>query len=203
MIDRRKDHRVVSTFKSGYVRNSDGLHFATLRNISRSGVCFDMIPGVCAGDIIEFAFDDLKPLTGVVRWVKDGKFGVSAVLDDFMKAQLPQQFRPRSARLPLQFEVHVFVNGYCTSVKAHNLSLRGICVQEAPEMRPGKLITLDIAGIAFERATVRWCQGGYAGVCFAEAMTRHQFCDLADKLQGRAVHSGPQSLGGHGGNRSR
>lgn len=182
MHDRRKEQRVVSMFKGAYVRNNDGLHFVTLRNISETGLCFDAFPGVEVGAEVEFCFDSAAPKTGVVRWVRDGRFGVSMLSDGSL---LPHEMgpRPRAVRLPLSINARVHIDGRCSHVTVHNLSLRGICVDHVSGMRVGQLLSIEVGGHSFELATIRWHRAGRVGIRLAKPIQLQQFRDLVKRLQ--------------------
>lgn len=192
MLDRRHEPRATSTFKSAYVRTQSGLFYVTLRNVSDSGVCLDAYPGAAEGDEIQYCFDSAGPRTGVVKWVKDGRFGVSAEADSLANGS-PQIFPPRSVRLPLSFSAHLFVNGRQEAVTISNLSIRGACISSPYEFRAGQLVSLKIADRCFELATIRWARQGCAGVRFAEPMHPGEFRNLVERLQQPTVHSHPHA----------
>jgi hypothetical protein len=183
-------------FKGAYVRNKDELHFVTLRNISESGLCFDVFPGVEVGAEIEFCFDSVEPKTGVVKWVQDGRFGVNVPEGSLL---LPHQTgaRPRTVRVPLSVKARVYIDGQRTEVSVHNLSLRGFCVDHVTGMRVGQLISIELGGHSFALATVRWLRNNRAGICLAEPVQFAQFRELVNRLQELQTHSamaGPEEV---------
>lgn len=182
MLDRRHEPRATSTFKSAYVRTQTGLFYVTLRNVSDSGVCLDAYPGAAEGDEIQYCFDSAGPRTGVVKWVKDGRFGVSAEPDSLVNVT-PQIFPPRSVRLPLSFSANLFVCGRQEDAMISNLSIRGACISSPYKFQAGQLVSLKIAGRCFELATIRWARQGCAGVRFAEPMHPGEFRNLVERLQ--------------------
>lgn len=187
MTERRKEQRVISTFKSAYVKASNGLHFVTLRNISESGVCFDAYPGVAVGDEIEFCFDSTQPKLGSVKWYKDGRFGVSAESVVVMPESSLSPHRSRSVRLPLAFQARLFTGRGSSVVTAHNLSMRGTCIDCTDELQRGQLVSLQFGDRSFELACVRWFDGAQAGISFAAPIPRTMFAQLIDKLQNRPL----------------
>lgn len=169
-------------FKGAYVRSNGQLHFVTLRNISESGICFDEFPGVEVGAEVTFCFDSAEPKTGVVKWVQNGRFGVSALTDgSLLAAQMGR--RPRAVRLPLSITARVYVEGRCSEVAVHNISLRGICVDHVFGMHVGQLVTIEVCGHSFELATIRWHRVGRVGICLAEPVQFRQFRELVKQLQ--------------------
>lgn len=182
MLDRRKEHRAISMFKSAYVRDSSGLHFVTLRNISETGICFDTYCGVAEGTEIEFCFDATGPKTGIVKWVQDGRFGVSASPGSIILQGLTGQ-KPRAVRLPLSIKARVFVEGRCSEVTIHNLSLRGVCIDYVHGMRVGQLVSVELGNRCFELATIRWHDSNRVGICFAEPIMRNDFRMIVEKTQ--------------------
>lgn len=177
-------------FKGAYVRSGGELHFVALRNISESGICFDAFPGVEVGAEIAFCFDSAEPKAGVVKWVQDGRFGVSASTGGSL---LPSQMgrRPRAVRLPLSITALVYVDRQCSEVTVHNISLRGVCVDHVFGSRVGQFVTIEIGGHNFELATIRWQRGGRVGICFAEPIQFRQFRELVKTLQGQHTGSAP------------
>lgn len=175
-------------FKGAYVRRSSELHFVTLRNISDTGLCFDAFPGVEVDAEVTFCFDSTAPQNGVVKWVKDGRFGVSALSDVSL---LPHQMgpRPRAVRLPLSITARVYVEGRCSEVAVHNLSMRGICVDHVFGMRVGQLVSIEVGGHCFELATIRWHDAGRVGICLSEPVQFRQFSDLVKRLQEQRSHT--------------
>lgn len=190
MLDRRHEPRATSTFKSAYVQTQSGLFYVTLRNVSDSGVCLDAYPGAAEGDEIQYCFDSTGPRTGVVKWVKDGRFGVSTEPDSFVNGT-PQNFPPRSVRLPLSFAASLFINGHQEGVMISNLSIRGACINSPYKLQAGQLVSLKIADRCFELATIRWARQGCAGVRFAEPMHPGEFRNLVEKLQSPKVQTRP------------
>lgn len=192
MVERRNERRAISMFKSAYVRRGGELHFVTLRNISESGICFDAFPGVEVGSEIEFCFDSADLKTGVVKWVRDGRIGVSVGSGAF---SLPQQNgkRPRAVRLPLSLKARIYVEGQCSEVAVHNLSLRGICIDNVFGMRIGQLVSIQLGDRSFELAAVRWLNTERAGICFAEPIVLREFRALVGRLQN--LQENPASCG--------
>lgn len=197
MLDRRKEQRVVSMFKGAYVKSGGELHFVTLRNISESGLCFDAFPGVEVGAEVTFCFDSAEPKSGVVKWVQDGRFGVSTLSDGSLLTR-EMGGRPRAVRLPLSITARVYIDGRCNEVAVHNISLRGICIDHVCGMRVGQLVSIEVGGYSFELATIRWHRGGRVGICLAEPVQFRQFRDLVKRLQNlhRSVTpNGPERVG--------
>lgn len=190
MTERRKEQRVISTFKSAYVRATNGLHFVTLRNISDSGVCFDAYPGVAVGEQIEFCFDSTGPKSGAVKWIENGRFGVSADSGIILPECILFPHRSRSVRLPLSFRAELFTLQGCSQVMVHNLSTRGACIDFVYGLQRGQLVSIKIGDRSFELACVRWIDGAHAGIGFAEPVARSEFRDLVDKLQNRPIAAG-------------
>lgn len=187
MNERRKEQRVISTFKSAYVKANNGLHFVTLRNISDSGVCFDAYPGVAVGDEIEFCFDSAPLRQGAVKWHENGRFGVSAE-PSIVEAESARRAHPsRAVRLPLAFQAQLFTGRGSSIVTAHNLSMRGACIDCTDELQRGQLVSLQFGGLSFELACVRWFDGVQAGISFASPIPRTTFAQLIDKLQNRSL----------------
>lgn len=182
MIDRRQGPRAISMFKSAYVRSEGRLHFVTLRNLSESGVCLDAYPGVSEGDEIEYCIDSGGPRAGVVKWVRDGRFGVGAEQTESAHTSL-RPLPQRSVRLPLVFSAHLFLEGRQQEVTIHNLSISGACIDSPSGLEQGQLVSIKIANRVFELATIRWVHVGKAGVRFAEAVNRADFGKLVAQLQ--------------------
>jgi hypothetical protein len=182
MLDRRQEQRAISMFKTAYVRSGGDYFFVTLRNISESGLCFDAFPGVAVGAEIEFCFDSAEPRAGVVRWVRDGRFGVQ-VPDGNLLAAVQPRIRPRAVRLPLALRARLYIDGERTEVAVHNLSLRGTCIDHVAGMRIGQLVSLEVGGRCFASASIRWFNNEKAGICFAEPIALHEFREFVEKLQ--------------------
>jgi len=196
MIERRRERRGISTFRSAYVRAGGAFYFVTLRNISDSGICLEGDVDVAVGDTIEYCFDSNGERSGVVKWVEDGRFGVSAASDEVPPDGLGAAYPPRSVRLPITYTASLFVDGCSRTVELHNLSLRGACVAGMESLAPGQLVSLEIAGRSFELATVRWARAGLAGIRFAEPVETGLFRDLVRRLQAESRNA--RERGGQG-----
>jgi len=182
MTDRRQQPRVRSMFVSAYIRTGNGLQFVTLRNISEAGLCFDAYPGVTEGDEIEFCVDAGGLHCGTVRWVKDGRCGVSSDRHGLTdRSALP--FPPRSVRLPLTAPADLFVRGQRSQVTLSNLSMRGACVSGDLALAPGQLVSLRIGDCFLEMAAVRWSKPGLSGIRFAAPIRLGRFRELVASLQ--------------------
>jgi hypothetical protein len=197
MIERRKEQRVISTFKSAYVKCASGIHYVTLRNLSPSGICFDSYPGVEVGDEIEFCLNCGQVQRGTVKWVANGRFGVIAETSTVIGFEY-DNLRPRSVRLPLIAKAELFTNGEYAQVNIYNLSLRGTCIDAVCGLSVGHLVSIRIGGRSFELATVRWQTSDKAGICFAKPVAPREFSELIRNLQKEQEHmllTGPvQSL---------
>jgi len=182
--ERRSEKRSIATFKSAYIEHNDRLRYVTLRDISTSGVCFSGLDNTLTeGDDIKFTIDDTGPRHGSVIWVKDDKFGVKSHEGNEFEAPRMVFRRPRSVRLPLSGEAKVFAGSQSLRTLLHNLSLRGTCVTNERNLRPGQLVSLEVGGNCFELATVKWVVEDRAGICFAQPLQALQFNHLLDRLQ--------------------
>lgn len=166
------------------------MHFMILRNLSDSGICLDAYPGAVPGSEIEFCFDSDGPRKGIVRWVENGRCGVSAQLSGVTQACDSGYFRPRSVRLPLSLDANLFVHGWCTRVAIKNLSLSGTCIDGVSGLAIGQLVSIQIGDHSFEQATVRWSEGGRCGMRFAKPLSRSEICQIIGSLQ---VHGPSQA----------
>lgn len=73
--ERRRVPR-VETQQTVSIRHDGRVELARSRNISQGGAGIETRLALAAGDPVQVTFDGLRPLDGVVRWVRDGLAGV-------------------------------------------------------------------------------------------------------------------------------
>jgi hypothetical protein len=182
--DRRSETRSIAVFKAAYIEHQGRLSFVTLRDISPSGVCFSGMDRVSVGDSIHYCIDGSRLKSGTVTWVGDGKFGVRVDEGAAHEMSWMMNARPRSIRLPVSGEVNLYVGTQRFQTTLHNLSLRGTCVEnDGGVLKPGQLISMELAGQCFELATVKWVRQGRAGVCLAQPLGGEALNALLQRLQ--------------------
>jgi hypothetical protein len=96
--------------------------------------------------------------------------------------------------LPLSINARVHIDGRCSHVTVHNLSLRGICVDYVFGMRVGQLVSVELGGHSFELATIRWHRAGQVGIRLDEPIRLQQFRDLVKRLQNLHSDTTPNEL---------
>ncbi|MDV3456640.1 PilZ domain-containing protein [Sphingomonas sp. HF-S4] len=59
------------------IRSGGKVEHARTRNISQGGVGIDTRLELAVGDAVHLTFDALRPLDGIVRWIRDGQAGIA------------------------------------------------------------------------------------------------------------------------------
>ncbi len=184
----------MTFFKAAYIEHEGKLEFVTLRNVSAKGVSFAGNSAVKIGDRITFCFGSEEPREGTVAWTKGIQFGVRVEGDDLGDPVHLEQFQPRAVRLPVEGEARLYVDGSRHECLVRNLSLKGACISTAAPMRPGQLLSLEVAGQSFELATVKWVEGGKAGVLLSAPIPPETFRSLLAKTQASQAGDRPTEL---------
>jgi len=181
--ERRAESRKSTFFKAAYIEHDGVLQFVTLKNVSESGVCFAGVSTLKTGDRLTFCFGSDEPREGVVAWTKGSLFGVKVSEGELNDLNRLNTHPARAVRLPIEGEATLYIDGTKGDCLVHNLSLKGACISTATPLRPGQLLSLEVAGQSFELATVKWVREDKIGVRFASPISTVAFQSLLSRVQ--------------------
>lgn len=180
-MERRTENRIRTVYRPAYIQSPKGPAFAIMRNISPEGACFSGQANAIVGEYITYAIGDSDPIEAEVVWIEDSNFGVrnvEAIEDLNFCSDRPY----RSVRLPLQAPVKLYVAGNRFEGIVRNVSQQGVCIDNPGFLSDGQLITIEIGGLEFQSAVVKWANAGRAGVRFATPLDKVAISQVIEKL---------------------
>jgi hypothetical protein len=148
-------------------------------NISAGGMRAEGPTGCFSvGEAVAMELRSAHRLSGLVRWVRDGAFGirfderldVDHFLSNLSSATAgPDGQRVRAPRLPTCCAVEVRADGCIYRPRMLDLSQGGARLAfETPVLALQTLLTLAIPGLPQLRGVVRWARGGECGIALLE-----------------------------------
>jgi hypothetical protein len=110
--------------------------------------------GVSTGD------EPLRPAR--VVWTAADRFGVQFEAHDGAE-QRCESFTYRSARVPIDMDAKIYINGVPQSGKIVNLSPRGMALETDAKLAVGTIFSVIAMHQEFHNVTVRWNRKGLIG----------------------------------------
>lgn len=180
-MERRTENRIRTVYRPAYIQSPKGPAFAIMRNISPDGACFSGQANAIVGQQISYAVGDSDPIEAEVVWIEGDNFGVrnfETIVDLNFCSGRPY----RSVRLPLQADARLYIAGERFDGVVRNVSQQGICVDNPGFLTDGQLITIEIGGLEFQAAVVKWANADRAGVRFARPLDKAVMTQVIEKL---------------------
>lgn len=161
-------------------------HEVEVVNLSSGGAMIACAVTPWIGDKVELTFEDQSRFRCLVRWVRDGRIGLEFGEDDILlgrsEAQqfvmrlarardqrladgVEQRDRPRRHNLLRAGAIQTDSGG--APVRIKNVSREGALIEGTFELLPGAEVRLDLSGLGYVPAEIRWTDGRQAGVKFA------------------------------------
>lgn len=157
-------------------------------NVSSRGamIAADLEPRI--GEKLDIRFSETGRTRCVVRWIRDGRFGVEFVDETIMwetsgRGPVFQYEKPqphpgtgptrvavdREPRQTLLRAGTLYWSGISIPVRLRNISEGGARVESGRELCPGAEVELELGDGNFAVAEVRWSKDGQIGLRFAES----------------------------------
>lgn len=174
--ERRQGRRHVTVLRVAKVARAHGDELCVIRNISAGGVMAHLYAPATVHERVLVEFKSGTRLAGTVRWVREDNAGIQ--FDDtidvvrFLAGEddVEGHFGPRAPRLGVGLPAVMRVGVRVHPVTVCDISQGGLKFRAIDSTSIGQKAVFRIAGLAPLAGTVRWCEGGYAGLQFDTAL---------------------------------
>lgn len=167
--ERRTGERHLSLLRVGSLRIGDRTELCLIKNISAGGMLIRAYCPLQLGVEVSVELKQGDPVTGTVRWVRDGFAGVEfeTPIDVIELLSLSAEGpRPRMPRVEVGCTGWVREGAISHRCRALNISQGGIKVQSRAEIAIGAEVTVSLFGLQPCTGRIRWHDGGCYGITF-------------------------------------
>lgn len=149
-----------------------------LLNLSRFGAAAEVMTALKQSDWIRLAFANGTEVAGVVRWIRDDRFGI-----EFRKP-LPANMTPRELQRPRIDRAPRFWTARCAEVEIggssvpaiiRNISERGVRIESTAEFTTGQAVAIRCGASTPLEGTIKWSSPGNAGIQLAAPIDLEKF----------------------------
>jgi hypothetical protein len=184
-IDRREDHRLLSTLRVAKLAGGLGDQLIRLRNVSAGGLMAECNQPPPVGEQVEVEFSGQRIPASVV-WTREDtiglKFDQTVDLGELLAGRKPRHgFRPRPPRLEVNCKASVKVGKLYYTVDVHDISLGGIKVAPIDEYCVGKPVVVVIESLRPVKGEVRWYSDRRAGIVFDKELGFEELAEWVGK----------------------
>ena len=184
-IDRREDHRLLSTLRVAKLASGLGDQLIRLRNVSAGGLMAECNQPPPVGEQVEVEFSGQRIPGGVV-WTREGmiglKFDQTVDLGELLAGRKPRHgFRPRPPRLEVNCKASVKVGKLYYTVDVHDISLGGMKVEPIDQYCLGKQVVVVIESLRPVKGEVRWYADRRAGIVFDKELGFEELAEWVGK----------------------
>jgi hypothetical protein len=173
----RAEDRVQTVYLPCCLRVGQHCTVGMIRNISASGLMVETTLDAEPGTEIDYFQESGRWCRARVMW-RDGRH--MGLLNVARVASEPSRYPHRAIRIPTTLIGRIWLGGRSIEVAIANISLNGILAFGVPPLDHGQLVTLKIAGREFANTSVRWWDGGSAGLKFERPVTFRKLTELIE-----------------------
>jgi len=148
-----------------------------LRIISAAGVMAHASRPFTEGEPVAVGFRSSHIIPGHIVWTRSELIGIAfdkvADLDTVLAVQrraVDGRFLPESVRLDVVSEASVETPSGTLSTELFDISLAGAKIGDLPELEVEMAVSLAVAGLPVRSGSLRWKDGGRAGIAFNLSM---------------------------------
>ena len=184
-IERREDHRLLSTLRVAKLSSGIGEQLIRLRNVSAGGLMAECNQPPAIGERAEVEFSGQRIPASVV-WTREDtlglKFDQNVDLGELLAGRKPRHgFRPRPPRLEVDCKASVKVGKLYYTVDVHDISLGGMKVEPIDEYCLGKPVVAVIESLRPVKGEVRWYSDRRAGIVFDKELAFEELAEWIGK----------------------
>ena len=185
--DRRADERHLTLFRVGSIAIGTRRELCLVKNVSAGGALIRAYCVLEPGRQVEIELREGQPVKADVKWVRgtdvglDFKTPVDVV--DLLKNSGDGP-RPRMPRVEVECVCFVRDGAIVHRALLHNISQGGLSVEAANPLTVGSDVTVSLAGLPPQAASVRWQDGSRYGIAFNTVLP---LAGLVEWLQARSA----------------
>ena len=167
--NRRSDERHLTLFRVGSIYIDDRRELCLVKNISAGGALIRAYSTLAAGQQVQIELKEGHPVAGEVSWVDGSDAGIQfpdrVDVLDLLKSSSDGP-RPRMPRIEISCVCFVREGAILHRAKVLNISQGGVSVESPNALAAGSDVTVSLAGLPPQSATVRWNDGSRYGISF-------------------------------------
>jgi hypothetical protein len=170
--ERRLESRHLTILRVGALISPEGRELCLIRNISAGGLMAHVYSRHAIGEAVAVEFKGNQQTKGTVIWVSESNIGiqfedpidVAEILSN--QAVLDNGWRPRLPRIEVDRLATLRSGARLFGVNTRDISQGGVKIECDQPLEVGRDVVLTMEHFRPLQATVRWCQGGMAGLSF-------------------------------------
>lgn len=167
--NRRADERHLALFRVGSIIIDEKRELCLVKNISAGGALIRAYSTLAEGQSLQIELKEGHPVAGAVSWVEGSDAGIRfderVDVLDLLKASSDGP-RPRMPRIEVSAIVFVREGAISHRAKVQNISQGGLSVECPNALTVGADVTVSLAGLPPQSATVRWKDDDRYGIAF-------------------------------------
>jgi hypothetical protein len=149
-----------------------------LLNLSRFGAAAEVMTSLEQSDWIRLEFTNGSEVAGVVRWIREDRFGIEfrkPLPADMTPRELLRRRVDRAPRFWTARRAEVEIRGRSFPVIIRNISERGIRIESTAELSIGQPVAIRCGASTPLEGTVQWSSAGNAGIRLAAPIDLDKF----------------------------
>lgn len=196
--DVRQSKRAALMLRRAKLVCQSGEYLCLIRDVSELGVGLGFLHAVPPEPrtLLQLANDLTYPIERVWLGKRQAgyRFGCEVALDDFLREQGPHQNRPLRINIAATAVVREGRDTY--TAKLLDLSSEGAKIESELAHEPGRLVSLEVDGMAPQLGQVRWSEDDRLGLRFQHPLSSEELaaCALHHQPFGQTRPAGFNSL---------
>lgn len=155
-------------------------------NLSQTGIKGECNAQLSFGECLNISLDNAEPVPATALWVRGRRFGA-----EFAAALPFEMLWPPIAgrramvagqsgtdRIVVEAMAVVRCEGVAMNVCIRNVSLRGLLIETAAQLKPTQVVEIDVDGWPPLKGAIVWSRDGHVGVHLKHPLTEEQMLSL-------------------------
>lgn len=196
-VDRRTEERAATVFRPVLIETEEFAGFCLVRNISPKGMMGDVYTDFASDLPITVQFGCGRVIEGTLLWCRSGRIGVEFAepidVADVLAAATKKEIEGRVIRAPrlaIQCSGQLVIGERSLNIQVQDISQRGIKAA-ASFVQPGDDVWVCLEGLDQRKASVRWTQGGTAGLNFIRPLSFDELAQWVVQRQKKNIWRSP------------
>jgi hypothetical protein len=192
--ERRRQTRHLTILRVGLLISGGGRELCLIRNISAGGLMAHVYSRLNEGEAVRVELKSNHPVEGRVVWAEGSNVGIAFAepvdVEDMLSSQavIENGWRPRLPRIEVDRLATLRCGARLYGVNTRDISQGGVKIEIDQPLEVGRDIVLAMERFRPLAGSVRWCDGGLAGIAFNDLIP---FAELMGWLRDGAGPAAP------------